>query len=139
MDINGIIKNKMEEKKARKNEHNRLQCACFQEIWNNHPELRYLCFTTTNNLTSQLPPAQARIRMAQMKGMGMVKGTTDLVFYYAGRLWGFDMKVGNDRLSKEQKEFISAITAQGGGGMEIRSLEQFKAEVEKIIHNGERK
>ena len=129
----------MAETKQRKNDHAKLQISCFTWIFNNYPKLRYLCFTTTNNLTSQLPPAQARIRMAQMKGMGMVKGTTDLVFYYAGRLWGFDMKVGNDKLSKEQKEFISAITAQGGGGMEIRSLEQFKAEVEKIIHNGERK
>lgn len=123
----------MEEKKARKNDHDKLQAKCFTWCFNNYPELRYLMFTTTNNLTSQLPPAQARIRMAQMKGMGTVKGTTDLVFYYKGRLYGFDMKVGKDKLRKEQKEFIAAITAQGGCGMEIRSLEQFKEVIEKII------
>ncbi|MCK9180069.1 MAG: hypothetical protein M0P15_04380 [Bacteroides sp.] len=113
--------------------HEALQRKCFLWLWNEHPELRYLCFSTTNNLTTQLSPDKARIRMAQMKSTGTVKGTTDLVFYYKGCLYGFDMKVGKDKLRKEQKEFIAAITAQGGCGMEIRSLEQFKEVIEKII------
>ena len=118
------------------NQHDQLQASCFQHIWNEYPNLRYLCFTTRNNLTSQLEDRQAQIRMSQMKAMGTIKGSTDLVFFYAGRLYGFDMKVAADKLSKEQNEFLDALRRQGGGGCEIRSLEQFKAEVECILDNG---
>ena len=116
--------------------HNTLQRNCFMWIWNEKPELRYLCFTTRNNLTTQLSDKESQIKMAQMKAMGMVKGTTDLVFFYAGRLYGMDMKVGADKLSKEQLEFIGALERQGGAGCEIRSLEQFKSEIDSIINNG---
>lgn len=116
--------------------HDRLQRDCFMWIWNEKPELRYLCFTTRNNLTTQLSDKESQIKMAQMKSMGMVRGTTDLVFFYAGRLYGMDMKVGADKLSKEQLEFIGALEANGGAGCEIRSLEQFKSEIDSIINNG---
>jgi hypothetical protein len=46
------------------------------------------------------------------------------------------MKVGADKLSKEQNEFLDALRRQGGGGCEIRSLEQFKDEVKCILENG---
>jgi len=75
-------------------EHDTLQAKCFTWIWNEKPELRYLCFTTRNNLTMQEGDLQSKIKMGQMKAMGTVKGTTDLIFYFAGRLYGFDMKVG---------------------------------------------
>lgn len=117
--------------------HDKLQADCFIWIFNEHPELRYLCFTTRNNLTSQLEDRAAQIRMAQMKAMGMVRGTTDLVFYHAGRLYGFDMKVAADKLSKEQNEFLDALSRQGGGGCEIRSLDQFKNEIENILKFGQ--
>ena len=116
--------------------HDQLQSACFTWCWNEKTELRYLLFTTRNNLTSQLEDRAAQIRMAQMKAMGTIKGSTDLVFYHAGRLYGFDMKVGADKLSKEQNEFLDALRRQGGGGCEIRSLEQFKDEVKCILENG---
>ena len=117
--------------------HNKLQSAVFLWLWNEHPELRYLCFRTMNNLTTQIAdPAKAKAVMAVQRSMGMVKGTTDLVFYYAGRLHAFDIKVGKDRLKPEQVEFISAIKSQGGYGCEIRSLEQFKDVIRRIV-NGE--
>ena len=117
--------------------HDKLQSACFLFLWNEHPELRYLCFRTMNNLTTQIAdPNKAKAVMAVQRSMGMVKGTTDLVFYYAGRLYAFDIKVGKDRLKPEQVEFISAIKAQGGYGCEIRSLEQFKDIISRIV-NGE--
>ena len=117
--------------------HDKLQSACFLFLWNEHPELRYLCFRTMNNLTTQIAdPNKAKAVMAVQRSMGMVKGTTDLVFYYAGRLYAFDIKLGKDRLKPEQVEFISAIKAQGGYGCEIRSLEQFKDIISRIV-NGE--
>jgi len=102
-------------------------------LWNEYPELRYLCFTTTNNLTTAIKGVEGAIRMNQLKAMGLVKGTTDLVFYYKGVLYGFDMKVGRDKLRKEQKEFIAAISKQGGTGCEIRSLQEFKDKIKEIV------
>lgn len=121
-----------------KQSHDRLQSRCFLFLWNEYPELRYLCFRTMNNLTTQIAnPTKAKAVMAIQRSMGMVKGTTDLVFYYAGRLYAFDIKVGKDKLKPEQVEFISAITAQGGYGCEIRSLDQFKDIISRIV-NGEK-
>lgn len=117
--------------------HDKLQSDCFIWAWNEKPELRYLMFTTRNNLTSQEGDLQSKIKMGQMKSMGTVKGTTDLVFYFAGRLYGFDMKIGKDKLSKEQLEFIAQLRRNGGGGCEIRSLDQFQKEIESILKFGQ--
>lgn len=116
--------------------HDKLQSDCFLWLWNEKPELRYLCFTTRNNLTAQEGDLQSKIKMNQMKAMGTVKGTTDLVFYFSGRLYGFDIKIGKDKLSKEQLEFIAQLRRNGGGGCEIRSLEQFQSEIDCILTNG---
>lgn len=111
--------------------HNQLQSSCFLWIWNEHPELRYLCFSVTNNLTTETE--DARRKMGQLKSLGVVKGVLDLIFYYKGRIYAFDIKVGKDKLSTEQKEFIAAITKQGGYGCEIRSLEEFKEKINRIV------
>jgi hypothetical protein len=116
--------------------HDKLQSDCFMWCWNEKQDLRYLLFTTRNNLTFQEGDLKSKIKMGIMKAMGSVKGTTDLIFYYSGRLYGFDIKIGKDKLSKEQLEFISALRSQGGGGMEIRSLEQFQLEIDCILTNG---
>lgn len=113
--------------------HDQLQAQCFLFLWNEHPELRYLCFSSMNNLTTQLPDKEARRVMAIRKSLGMVKGVLDLIFYYRGRMYAFDIKVGKDKLKPEQLEFIAAIAAQGGYGCEIRSFEEFKSKIDEII------
>lgn len=112
-------------------EHSRLQSKCFLWMWNEHPELRYLCFSVNNNLTTET--VDARRQMAMLKSLGVVKGVLDLLFYYKGRLYAFDIKVGKDRLKPEQIEFIQAIKEQGGYGCEIRSFEEFKEKIESIL------
>ena len=59
---------------------------------------------------------------------------SSLIFYYKGRMYAFDIKVGKDKLSTEQKEFIAAITKHGGYGCEIRSLEEFKEKINMILN-----
>ena len=112
-------------------EHSSLQSRCFLWMWNEHPELRYLCFSVNNNLTTET--VDARRQMALLKSLGVVKGVLDLLFYYKGRLYAFDIKVGKDRLKPEQLEFIQAIKEQGGYGCEIRSFEEFKSKIESIL------
>lgn len=115
--------------------HNGLQSSAFLFLWNEHPELRYLCFSVTNNLTTET--VDARRQMAIQKSLGIVKGVLDLIFFYGGRMYGLDAKVGRDKLHKEQIEFIEAIRKQGGDGCEFRSLEEFQEIVESIVSLGE--
>jgi hypothetical protein len=115
--------------------HDRLLSECFMWLWNTHPETRYTAFHVTNELKPQKNEAKKQyvIRLSQAKAIGVVAGVTDLIWYWGGKLYVFDVKVGGDKLSDAQKTFISAIEAQGGVGYEIRSFEQFKAVVEAVF------
>ena len=109
-------------------------------LWNTHPETRYMYHANFNGLPpllEKLIPYELKMRiMSVLKGVGLVKGVLDAELYWNGRLYMFDAKVGTDKLSKEQKECIAALEANGGAGCEIRSLEQFKSEIDSIINNG---
>jgi ATP-dependent exoDNAse (exonuclease V) beta subunit len=108
-------------------------------MWNEKPELRYLFFSTFNDLKQvekiigNIGNKKRRIILAHMKSLGMVKGVLDFIFYYNNVLHVIDFKVGSDSLSKEQKEFIAQVERQGGKSYEIRTLEEFQKVVEKII------
>ena len=78
----------------------------------------------------------ARRQMSIQKSLGVVKGVLDLIFYYGGRMYGLDAKIGSDRLHKEQVEFIDAIRKQGGDGCEFRSLEEFQEIIGSVIRDG---
>ena len=101
--------------------HDRLQYECFFWMWNEYPDLRYLCHANINS-----HPKWKVQDMSKLKSLGLVKGVLDLEFYYKGCLHVFDIKIGADKLSKQQKEYIKAIEGEGGQGYEIRSLEGFQ-------------
>lgn len=116
--------------------HNKLQSECFLWAFNERPQTRQLMFSSTNNLSTQLDAKGSMAKMSQLKALGVVKGVTDLVFFWSGRLFGMDIKIGRDKFSKEQNEFVSKLRENGGNGFEIRSLEQFKEEIDCILTNG---
>lgn len=124
--------------------HDKLQYECFVWLWNNYPNLRQLFWGTFNDIKQvekivgaimkiKFSQTIRRIILSNMKSLGMVKGVLDFMFYYDGVLHVMDFKVGNDRLSPEQKEFIKQIETQGGKGYEIRSLDEFKQIIICII------
>jgi hypothetical protein len=84
-------------------------------------------------LTSSLKGTAGAARMAGLKALGVCKGTTDFIFYFKGRMYAWDIKVGHDKLRPEQVEFITKVKEQGGDGGEIRSFEEFKNKVEDVI------
>jgi len=120
--------------------HEALFSQCHTYLWNEHPQTRLMAHANFNGLPlvlEKMLPLNLKLRiMATLKAVGLVKGVLDYEWYNNGRLFAFDFKVGNDRLSKEQLEYIRVLTLNGGAGTEIRSLEQFKAEVECILENG---
>ena len=121
-------------KTIKKMTHNQLQSKCFLWVWNEYPYLRGLLFSVTNNLTTSLKGRAGAARMAEMKSLGVVKGTTDFIFYFKGRMYAWDIKVGYDKLRPEQLDFINKVKEQGGDGGEIRSFEEFKEMFRMIIN-----
>ena len=119
--------------------HDQLHGLCFRWFWNAYPELRRLFWGNFNDIKQvekiigNVGNKKRMIVLSLMKGLGMVKGVVDFTFYYSGVLYAIDFKVGNDRLSKEQKEHIERIEAQGGVGKEIRTLEEFQEFIKGVI------
>jgi len=113
--------------------HDRLQFECHAWLWNTYPETRYLAHANFNTLSSQ--DKNAIGTMARLKSIGLVAGVLDYEFYWKGKLYVFDMKVGRDKLSQKQKNFIAKIQEHGGEGFEIRSLEEFQAIIDRVINS----
>lgn len=99
-----------------------LQAKCFQWAWNTYPETRR-CLAAVPNGGSR-----NKIEAMQLKASGVLAGVHDLFFFWKGKLYWFELKVGENKQTKEQLEFGKAMEAQGAICIEIRSLEQFQQE-----------
>ena len=121
--------------------HDQLQFKCFQWFWNSYPGLRMTFWGIFNDIkqvekiTGPISAKKRIIILSKMKSLGMVKGVLDLMFYHRNTLYVMDCKVGKDKLSKEQKEFIKAIEAQGGKGFKFSTLEEFQGIILNILQN----
>lgn len=113
--------------------HDRIQQEIFQYAWNQYPQSRRCMWHTPNEFHRPrgMSKQEHMIILSQRKAIGVLSGVTDLVFYFQGVLYMFDIKIGNDTLSSEQREFINANIEQGGQFFEINTLEEGK----KIIDN----
>lgn len=127
------MEHKMEHAMEQKMNHNQLQSKCFLYFWNNYPEYRGLLFSVTNNLTTALKGSAGAARMSELKALGVCKGVTDFIFYFKGKMYAWDIKVGKDKLRPEQVDFITKVKNQGGEGCEIRSFEEFQKKIEEVV------
>lgn len=147
--------------------HDRLQQECFNYLWNNYPETHYCCFHAKNESRPvskeiliyflkfcKLFIAESIIdafikhfyscdlrkrELAYYKAIGVLPGVWDLIWYHKGALIGFDIKIGADLLSENQKSFAKAIESQGGKCFVISDKETFCNIVKEIIEDGSRK
>lgn len=115
--------------------HDRVQQNCFQYLWNTYPQTRRTFWHTSNELAPYPKEKESdfKKRIFYRKAIGVLPGVTDLVWYWKGCLYVFDVKVGNDVISESQHLFVDAIEAQGGKFYEINNLEQFKNVVDKLV------
>lgn len=115
--------------------HDRLQAQCFQYVWETYPQTRKLFFAALN----EIPRARGEsakdhmLRVQAAKACGLVKGVFDLLFYWQGALYAFDIKVGNDRPSTDQILFSAELCTQGGAGWYIDDFFQFKKIFDQIM------
>lgn len=124
--------------------HDKLQAACLEWLWNYCPQTRYTATAICNEppypmgtgATHEfLQKVMRAIRIA-MSNLMVLPGVLDFQWYWAGKLYIFDVKLGSDTLKKGQHAYIKAIEAQGGQHFIITSLEQFQHIAIQIITYG---
>ena len=103
-----------------------LQQKCFTWFHNQHPSLRGTMWLVHNN------PKNGR-EGAILKGMGLVKGVSDISWLHGGIYYGIEFKTETGRQSPEQKQWDRAVTEQGGVYVIIRSFEEFCTFVQSVI------
>lgn len=135
--------------------HDQLQAKCFKYVWNTYPELRQLMWHTPNELpldTSILGvikkfghevvstvknhiTKQHNIQLSRRSAIGVVKGIVDLVMFNNGKLHTFDIKLGADKLSKEQISFIERVKSNGGTYDTIEDFDSFKTIINEYLRS----
>lgn len=105
----------------------RLQSECFQWFHNSFPDLRMLLWAVPNGGKRNKQEA------AKLKATGVVKGVHDLHMFYKYQFYTFELKVGNNKESKEQAEFGLKIMNNGGMCFEVREFVHFKALICNIL------
>lgn len=96
--------------------HDRLQAQCFQWAHNTYPEVRGIFFSVPNEqeLLAGKSRQQKIMILTRMKSIGHQPGVYDLLLYWKGVLYGFDIKVGKDRESDVQGRFREKVVKNGG-------------------------
>lgn len=104
----------------------RLQSKCAQWLWNEHPETRR-CFILVDNNSDNT------ISALQKRAMGMVRGAADTFFYWNKQLYFLEFKTPTGKQSDHQKLFEEVANIHSNGYVIIRTFDQFKSFILKII------
>lgn len=104
-----------------------LQAKCFQWLWNNVPQSRGLFFHVPNG------GSRNAIEGMQLKASGVVSGIPDCLFIPSGKVYGFEFKTHNGRLSPQQEKIHATWRANGITVYVIRSCTDFYDSVAPII------
>ena len=104
-----------------------LQSQCFLWACNERPITRLLLFHVPNG------KKRTRREAATLKAMGVVRGVSDFIFYWAGRAHFIEMKTEHGTQSTYQKAFQKAVIAQGGCYVIAKSLSEFQTIIDSIL------
>jgi hypothetical protein len=104
----------------------RLQEDIVQYMWNNHPETRGLFCYNLNNSKNAIDGHRNKLK-------GLIQGRSDLVFYWLGRAYFFELKTSKGRQSPEQKDWETLVTKHGFMYYIVRNLDEFKMIIERVL------
>jgi hypothetical protein len=105
-----------------------LQTECYKWAVNNHQELRFgNLFHVPNGGTRN------KIEAGQLKASGVVPGIPDLILLNRGKCYGIEMKTSTGTLSDKQIKVHESWKQQGIEVFVIRTFEEFKELIIKII------
>lgn len=129
--------------------HDRLQSDAFLWAHNTFPMIRGRLFAVLNELKPY--PGESRAahisRISRSKAIGLQAGVLDLLFMAPARIYsdggigqfipatnyGFDAKIGRDKIHDKQLDFVQVLQADGGNGFAFYSLDEFKSIFISII------
>lgn len=101
-----------------------IQAECFTWHWNEVPEERYRLYQLNNN-------PKSKIKTMQMRGMGLIKGAADLVYFPAsGGTVFIEVKRPGEAPRKDQAEFAAKVRNIGFKYFVVTCLQEFKS----LIH-----
>ena len=98
-------------------------------LWNNFPELRLCCWHVANERQT------SKREGAILKAKGVVPGVPDYVVNYAGKTYYFELKTEKGVLSENQKKLHKQMKNQAFDVIIIRSFDEFKTNLTKIMFN----
>jgi hypothetical protein len=104
-----------------------IQAECFQYAWNHYPLTRRCLFHVPNG------GSRNKIEGMQLKASGVVPGVPDLVLLWKGRAYGFELKTPTGKVSEAQEAVHFAWKGQGVQVEVVRSVDQFKNILSKIL------
>lgn len=107
------------------------QAELFQWTWNTFPQTRRLLFAVPNG--GFRSPGQVKL----LQATGVISGVADLIFFWKGRTYVFELKVGKNRMQAAQEEWRDLIVGHGVShyliSEEHNGRAHFKAIVADII------
>jgi hypothetical protein len=106
----------------------RLQQEIIMWFNNEYPLYRGLLCYNNNNSTGS-------VRGVWNKFLGIIKGRSDLTFYFNGKAYMIELKTLKGRQSEVQKDWEKLIVRHGFTYIVVRSLQDFKIAIHKIINN----
>jgi hypothetical protein len=120
--------------------HDRLQSDAFLWAHNTIPQIRGRLFAVLNEIKPFPGESKASHlrRISQAKAIGLQSGALDLLFMApASDYWGhdntpatnygFDAKIGRDKIHDKQIDFVDILVQDGGNGYPFYSLDEFKS------------
>lgn len=113
-------------------EEHRLQSACVQWYRARFPKMKHNLFAVPNGARRD------RVTGAKLKAEGVLAGVADLILLKSNRYYGallIEMKTVKGRQSETQRQWQTAITADGYKYVVCRSLEEFISEVTEYLGN----
>lgn len=115
-----------------------IQISCVQWLWNNRAETRglYVAIPNENSRSVYENKKQQLMSGSIRKNMGVTAGAADSVLLMQRGGFGalfIEFKTEIGRQSDAQKSFQSNVESQGYKYIIVRSLEQFKEEVENYL------
>ena len=103
-----------------------IQSECVTWLWNEHPETRGLFFAVNNN-------SEHAVRALQRRSVGLIPGVSDTIFIWKHKAYFIEFKTPIGTQSKSQKVWENKVTGEGFDYYIVRSLEEFKILINKIV------
>lgn len=103
-----------------------LGAAFFTWMWNEHKETRGTIFHVPNELERLKGESHSSHmrRISTLKSQGVLPGVWDYHWYWRGKVWWIELKVGKGTLSDEQKKVRDRVGAHLGG---VVSFQEFRS------------